>query len=41
MDQTVVTPDNVHQIVQAMYENVKSNQHRLDTMEPVLRTMSV
>ena len=23
-----------------MYENVKSNQHRLDTTEPMLRTMS-
>jgi hypothetical protein len=31
---------NYKQVTQAMYENVKSNQHRLDTMEPMLKTMS-
>ncbi len=32
--------EEVLQVVQVMYENVKSNQHRLDTTEPMLRTMS-
>ncbi len=36
----VVTEKNVHQVVQAMYENVKSNQHRLDEMEPVITKMA-
>lgn len=41
MSGPVVTSENVHQLVQAMYENVKSNQHRIDEMRPVLNTMSV
>lgn len=40
MKNTVVTPENVHQIVQALYENVKSNQHRLDCVEPMMKDMS-
>lgn len=40
MRDPIVSEANVLQIVQAMYENVKSNQHRLDTTEPMLRTMS-
>lgn len=36
----VITEDNIMQVTQAMYENVKSNQRRLDTMEPMLKTMS-
>jgi hypothetical protein len=36
----IVNEKNVLQVVQAMYENVKSNQHRLDITEPMLRTMS-
>ena len=40
MKDTIVSPDNVHQVVQAMYENIKSNQHRIDAMEPMLQTMS-
>jgi len=36
----VVTEENLPQIVQALFENVRSNQHRLDTTEPMLRTMS-
>jgi hypothetical protein len=32
----VVTEENLPQIVQALFENVKSNQHRLDEVEPVL-----
>ncbi len=40
MKDLVVTEENVHQVVQAMYENIKSNQHRIDAMEPVLTTMS-
>ncbi len=36
----VVTTDNAPQIIQAMHENVKSNQHRIDTMEPTLHKMA-
>jgi ribosomal protein S8 len=36
----VIDDVNYKQVTQAMYENVKSNQHRLDTMEPMLKTMS-
>ena len=32
----VVRDDNVNQIVQALFENVKSNQHRINAYEPVL-----
>ena len=40
MDFTV-TENNMGQVVTAMYENVKSNQHRLDTIEPIITTMSI
>ncbi len=40
MTDPIVNEKNVLQVVQAMYENVKSNQHRLDTTEPILRKMS-
>ncbi len=36
----VVTQENAPQIIQALYENVKSNQHRIDTMEPTLHKMA-
>lgn len=36
----VVTEENVHQVVQALYENCKSNQHRLDHLEPILENMA-
>ena len=37
----VVTEKNTPQIVQAMCENVKSNQHRLDEIEPVLTKIAI
>jgi hypothetical protein len=40
MESVVVNDKNVHQVVQAMVENVKSNQHRLDEVEPMLRKMA-
>lgn len=40
MDAVVVTNDNVKQIVQALFENCKSNQHRLDEIEPMLKQMA-
>lgn len=40
METVVVTPDNVAQVVQALFENVKSNQHRLDEIEPVLKQIA-
>lgn len=36
----IIDEHNVLQVVSAMYENVKSNQHRLDNIEPILTTMS-
>ena len=36
----IVTEDNVAQVVQALYENVKSNQHRMDETEPILKAMA-
>lgn len=36
----VVTSENAPQIIQAMYENVKSNQHRIDIMEPTFNKMA-
>ncbi len=36
----VVTQEHLAQIVQGIYENVKSNQHRLDEVEPMLNEIS-
>jgi hypothetical protein len=36
----VVTQEHLAQIVQGIYENVKSNQHRLDEVEPMLSDIS-
>lgn len=35
-----ITNENVPQLIAAMHQNVKSNQHRLDLIEPVLNQMS-
>jgi uncharacterized protein YacL (UPF0231 family) len=36
----VIDDMNFKQVTQAMYENVKSNQHRLDEIEPVINKMA-
>lgn len=36
----VIDDVNFKQVTQAMYENVKSNQHRLDEIEPVINKMA-
>lgn len=36
----IVTKENANQVVQALYENCKSNQHRLDHLEPILENMA-
>ena len=36
----VIDDVNYKQVTQAMYENVKSNQHRLDEIEPVINKMA-
>jgi hypothetical protein len=38
--EVVITNENIRQVAQAMYENVKSNQHRLDEIEPVIHKMA-
>lgn len=37
----VIDELNYKQVAQAMYENVKSNQHRLDEIEPVINKMAM
>jgi len=36
----VIDDVNYKQVTQAMHENVKSNQHRLDEIEPVINKMA-
>jgi uncharacterized protein YacL (UPF0231 family) len=36
----VIDDVNYKQVTQAMYENVKSNEHRLDEIEPVINKMA-
>jgi len=36
-----ITNENINQVLAGVHENVKSNQHRIDELEPVIKIMSI